>query len=71
MSDTAGSEERPGNVPDALDAIVIGAGFAGLYMVWRLREQGMSVRCSTPTRSWVTWSRSGRWRSATLSSRRS
>jgi cyclohexanone monooxygenase len=26
------------------DAIVIGAGFAGLYMVYRLREQGMSVR---------------------------
>jgi cyclohexanone monooxygenase len=26
------------------DAIVIGAGFAGLYMVHRLREQGMSVR---------------------------
>jgi cyclohexanone monooxygenase len=26
------------------DAIVIGAGFAGLYMLYRLREQGMSVR---------------------------
>jgi cyclohexanone monooxygenase len=26
------------------DAIVIGAGFAGLYMVHRLREQGLSVR---------------------------
>src|ERR1700748_421381 len=26
------------------DAIVIGAGFAGLYMVHRLREQGMTVR---------------------------
>jgi cation diffusion facilitator CzcD-associated flavoprotein CzcO len=26
------------------DAIVIGAGFAGLYMLHRLREQGMSVR---------------------------
>src|ERR1700678_4117822 len=35
------SEVQPA---DTLDAIVIGAGFAGLYMVWRLREQGMSVR---------------------------
>jgi cation diffusion facilitator CzcD-associated flavoprotein CzcO len=26
-----------------LDAVVIGAGFAGLYMVYRLREQGFSV----------------------------
>ncbi len=27
-----------------LDAVVIGAGFAGLYMVYRLRELGFSVR---------------------------
>lgn len=26
------------------DAVVIGAGFSGLYMVHRLREQGLSVR---------------------------
>ena len=26
------------------DAIVIGAGFAGLYMLCRLRERGLSVR---------------------------
>ncbi len=27
-----------------LDAVVVGAGFAGLYMLHRLREQGLSVR---------------------------
>jgi cyclohexanone monooxygenase len=29
---------------EPLDAVVIGAGFAGLYMVYRLREQGFSVQ---------------------------
>ena len=29
---------------EPLDAVVIGAGFAGLYMVYRLREDGFSVR---------------------------
>jgi cyclohexanone monooxygenase len=28
---------------EPLDAVVIGAGFAGLYMLYRLREQGFSV----------------------------
>jgi cyclohexanone monooxygenase len=28
---------------EPLDAVVIGAGFAGLYMVYRLREAGFSV----------------------------
>jgi cation diffusion facilitator CzcD-associated flavoprotein CzcO len=27
------------------DAIIVGAGFAGLYMLYRLRELGLSVRC--------------------------
>ena len=27
-----------------LDAVVVGAGFAGLYMLHRLRGQGLSVR---------------------------
>ena len=27
-----------------LDAVVVGAGFAGLYQLQRLREKGMSVR---------------------------
>jgi cyclohexanone monooxygenase len=34
--------DRPA-VTGQLDAVVIGAGFAGLYMVHRLREQGFSV----------------------------
>ena len=29
---------------EPVDAVVIGAGFAGLYMVHRLREQGFSVQ---------------------------
>ena len=29
-------------IPD-FDAIVIGAGFAGIYMVYRLRESGFAV----------------------------
>jgi cyclohexanone monooxygenase len=37
---TARAERELGDV----DAIVIGAGFAGLYMVYRLRESGFSVR---------------------------
>lgn len=32
------------NQPTALDAVVIGAGFSGLYMLYRLREAGLSVR---------------------------
>ena len=40
MTHAPGSDEQPGGV---LDAIVIGAGFAGMYMVHRLREQGLSV----------------------------
>lgn len=30
--------------PEEVDAVVIGAGFAGLYMVYRLREMGLSHR---------------------------
>ncbi len=30
--------------PDAYDVIVVGAGFAGLYQLYRLREKGFSVR---------------------------
>ncbi|CAF4832515.1 unnamed protein product [Rotaria sp. Silwood1] len=31
-------------LPKMLDAVVIGAGFAGLYMLYRLREQGFSAK---------------------------
>jgi cyclohexanone monooxygenase len=39
---TYGIDSVPAAEP--LDAIVIGAGFAGLYMLYRLREDGFSVR---------------------------
>ena len=32
-----------GTIPKALDAIVVGAGFAGLYALYRLRERGYAV----------------------------
>ncbi len=32
------------NDPSTVDAVVIGAGFAGLYAVYKLRETGLSVR---------------------------
>jgi cyclohexanone monooxygenase len=37
---------NPGNSdrPDTFDAVVVGAGFAGMYMLYRLRESGFSVR---------------------------
>ena len=31
-------------IPGTFDAVVVGAGFAGLYMLYRLRELGFSVR---------------------------
>jgi len=33
-----------GAQPESLDALVIGAGFAGLYQLYRMREMGMKVR---------------------------
>jgi cation diffusion facilitator CzcD-associated flavoprotein CzcO/acetyl esterase/lipase len=35
---------KPPSVPEQFDAVVVGAGFAGLYMLYRLRELGLSVR---------------------------
>ncbi|MEY2525083.1 MAG: hypothetical protein QOJ66_3648 [Ilumatobacteraceae bacterium] len=35
---------RGEGVPRRFDAVVVGAGFAGLYMLYRLRELGLSVR---------------------------
>jgi len=34
----------PGAQPQTLDALVIGAGFAGLYQLYRMREMGLKVR---------------------------
>jgi cyclohexanone monooxygenase len=46
--------------PDQYDAIVVGAGFAGLYMLYRLREAGYRVKCfeagSGPGGTWY-WNR--------------
>jgi cyclohexanone monooxygenase len=39
----AGRSDRPAEVA-TLDAVVVGAGFAGLYMLHRLRGLGLSVR---------------------------
>lgn len=43
---TTGDNRREGAAADGpeLDAVVVGAGFSGLYMLHRLREQGLSVR---------------------------
>jgi cyclohexanone monooxygenase len=32
-----------GAVPEAVDVVVVGAGFAGLYMLHKLRGQGLSA----------------------------
>ena len=34
---------RDGSATETIDAVVIGAGFAGMYMVYRLREAGFTV----------------------------
>ena len=36
--------ERLSGPRDALDVVIVGAGFAGLYMLYRLRELGLSAR---------------------------
>ena len=35
---------QPGTVPEQLDAVVVGAGFSGLYLLHRLRQLGFSVK---------------------------
>ena len=45
MSDSAQAPPRdPGAACRRFDAIVVGAGFSGLYMLHRLRALGLSVR---------------------------
>jgi cyclohexanone monooxygenase len=45
MNDTTNvvSADRPPNVPITVDAVVIGAGFAGLYAHHRLRSMGLAI----------------------------
>jgi len=35
---------KPASVPEQFDAVVVGAGFSGLYMLYRLRRLGLSVK---------------------------
>ena len=44
MATANGPGPRPGNVTDEVDAVVLGAGVAGLYQLHQLREQGLRVR---------------------------
>lgn len=45
MSDTLSvSRSRDNAASETLDAVVVGAGFAGLYMLYRLREMGLRTR---------------------------
>src|SRR5258708_6118721 len=43
-ADTATQPERPAEVGAVFDAVVVGAGFAGMYMLHRLRGLGFSAR---------------------------
>ena len=38
------SASSPRSAATDVDAIVVGAGFAGLYMLYKLRELGLSAR---------------------------
>lgn len=44
MATANGPGPRAGNVTDEVDAVVLGAGVAGLYQLHQLREQGLRVR---------------------------
>src|SRR5579859_7774619 len=35
---------KPAGAPGQFDAVVVGAGFSGLYMLYRLRQLGLSVK---------------------------
>jgi cyclohexanone monooxygenase len=43
-TDTSARPERPAEVGAVFDAVVVGAGFAGMYMLHRLRGLGFSAR---------------------------
>ena len=43
-ADTVTRPERPAEAGTVFDAIVVGAGFAGMYMLHRLRGLGFSAR---------------------------
>ena len=37
-------DDTTGNQPEVLDALIVGAGFNGVYQRYRLRQEGYSVR---------------------------
>src|SRR6202023_2517158 len=44
IADTTTRPQRPAEVGTVIDAVVVGAGFAGMYMLHRLRGLGLSAR---------------------------
>jgi cyclohexanone monooxygenase len=60
MNSPADEEHQNQSHPNRDDVIIVGAGFAGLYMLHRLRESGFRVRCfeagSGPGGTWY-WNR--------------
>ena len=39
------AQSQPAKVDVVVDVVVVGAGFAGLYLLHRLRNAGLSARC--------------------------
>ena len=37
-------DDTAGSAPEILDALIVGAGFNGVYQLYRLRQEGYSVR---------------------------
>ncbi|HUS97727.1 MAG TPA: NAD(P)-binding protein, partial [Hyphomicrobiaceae bacterium] len=44
MADAALMDRTPRNIDVTLDALVVGAGFSGMYMLLKLREAGFNAR---------------------------
>jgi cyclohexanone monooxygenase len=49
-SETKSSGARPAEVDTTFDAVVVGAGFAGMYMLHCLRKLGLSAPTSQARR---------------------
>src|SRR5450432_1968486 len=43
-ADTRDQQQRPAEIDTAFDAVIVGAGFAGMYMLHRLRGLGFTAR---------------------------
>jgi len=44
IADNTTRQERPGEMGAVFDAVIVGAGFAGMYMLHRLRGLSFSAR---------------------------